>query len=915
VNFQYFSLLICTREDIQMWSLETGKLQFILNDFVPKHDFISAFTLMASHRSCFVGTECGGLRVFELRTGTWSEKLQQHGAAVSSVVHAPRGELLLSSSYDGCVYVHADRTAPTGEYTWYRKINFKESIRFLHYLEADSFILIGTDDEPMLWDVQRVGLVAQLKDLALMKQGEDPRASTAFPQGDILAIAFFPTGHMVAGDQKGRVALFSPRQNAGETPRILKVYTNSRMIEVLNEDEDDWLHATIQKKVFVAVTALLPLVDIGGTESEIVKDLGPIAKKCRQMRPVIASGPKTKASSLSDDEDAEPEPQLTPEDMIDGFFNNGNAQNVIHHVQINMENQLSIDLPKADDGPSAGLRADDEVDKQKSTTDGAPDADESKKPSSTHLVIGDDHGRVRVIKLPFHKSSLKTVPQRTKMHPYAGDVDISLAVLKKAEKDRQEKKHLYYEEVKETEPKIVLEWEAHPHSAVTHLEEVVGVNGLLTCGEDAYVRMWNCDVGSKHAGECLLSIDTKKRFAHSWSIPTVMSQSYLLMVQGYRVLERIYGEVSWEKRSRAIFEARSRAALSAPSPDKKIRDPESKPRVVVQKQITMKQGENIDVDPWKKVQKEGRFFKMMDLEEISELERIAKEEHDQSLKVAQMITPNKWQPKNVEIEMTQKPLDPYASFERKPIDSPTPEHVTTIRGALSLIDREGGSMENLPGAFRMPLPLALNSVEEAAQQDRISRKQRRKFSAKAHGEARMSLGVPQLSDAAPIQQKQHHSTPSRVSDDIKPVKCTAMYQTFELSQSMQDFHRSYKRQLNHSNKRLDSSNVFGSTATSMMSQSMTNFSSTRSADRFSGSGSQPDKNARDKGDRSRATRSVPTLGTPSTGSRQSDNPTDHKSFNAVSGRDHALSGRDVRFRLGEGQKVMMRSTRYVKSPM
>ena len=32
-------------------------------------------------------------------------------------------------------------------------------------------------------------------------------------------------------------------------------------------------------------------------------------------------------------------------------------------------------------------------------------------------------------------------------------------------------------EVKETEPKIVLEWEAHPHSAVTHLEEVVGVNG------------------------------------------------------------------------------------------------------------------------------------------------------------------------------------------------------------------------------------------------------------------------------------------------------------------------------------------------------------------------------------------------------------------------------------------------------
>ena len=43
-------------------------------------------------------------------------------------------------------------------------------------------------------EVQRVGLVAQLKDLALMKQGEDPRTSEKFPQGDILATAFFPTG-------------------------------------------------------------------------------------------------------------------------------------------------------------------------------------------------------------------------------------------------------------------------------------------------------------------------------------------------------------------------------------------------------------------------------------------------------------------------------------------------------------------------------------------------------------------------------------------------------------------------------------------------------------------------------------------------------------------------------------------------
>merc|ERR1719191_1317937 len=128
-----------------------------------------------------------------------------------------------------------------------------------------------------------------------------------------------------------------------------------------------------------------------------------------------------------------------------------------------------------------------------------------------------------------------------------------------------------------------------------------------------------------------------------------------------------------------------------PDVDRKRRETETLPRDIVQKQRTLPPEIG---DPWKRVQKDGRFFKMMDLEEISELERIAKEEHDQSLKVAQMITPNKWQPKNVEIEMTQKPLDPYAAFEKKPMDSPNPEHITTIRGALSLIDREGRSIES-----------------------------------------------------------------------------------------------------------------------------------------------------------------------------------------------------------------------------
>jgi hypothetical protein len=214
----------------------------------------------------------------------------------------------------------------------------------------------------------------------------------------------------------------------------------------------------------------------------------------------------------------------------------------------------------------------------------------------------------------------------------------------------------------------------------------------------------------------------------------------------------------------------------------------------------------------------------------------------------------------------------------------------------------------------MPLPLALNSVEEAAQQDRISRKQRRRFSAKREAETRVSLGVQQMNDEAPVsQQKQHLSVDAaRVNDEIKPVKCTTMYQTFELSQSMQDFHRSYKRQLNHS-KLGDSSKVFGSTAQSLMTQSMTNFSSTRSGDQMSGFGSLR-SSARDTSQRSHATRSGPTLGTPSTVSRDSLNMTDHKSFNAVSGRDHNLSGRDVRFRIGEGQRVMGRATRHAKSP-
>jgi hypothetical protein len=828
-----------------------------------------------------------------------------------------------------------------------------------------------------------------MRDLALMKQ--DGGGGSSFPQGEVNASAFLPTGHSVAGDQKGRVGLFSP-QLKGESPRILKVFTNTRWIDVLNEDEDDWRNATRRVKIFVPITALLPWVDVGGTESEMVRDLGPIAKKCNVFRSNVAPHPKTKAYG-AEDEDEEPEPQLTPIDYIDQFFNDANGQELLHHVQKSMEHQLEVDLPKTDDGPSANKKSAAAVAeasppsspsrmatgreggptslRRSMTGTGSPTSlrrsltqdrksittpdDGQKRPSSSYLVIGDDHGRVRVIKLALGKSALRPVPQKSKMHPYAGEVDIAGALVKKSEKDKQEKRHLYYEEVKEVEPKIVVEWEAHPQSAITRMEPVVGVNALLTCGEDAYVRMWNCQIGSKHAGDLLCSIDTKRRSAiGSWSMPILLGEPYLLIVQGYRVLERIYGEKDWEMRVRKVEATRRQAALAAEEAGRERtgRRDSKRGSSFVQQQHNLPPMNDID-DPWKKVKMQGRYFKMMDLEEISALDRMAKEENDRDLKTAQMITPNKWQPKNVEIELTQKPLDPYAALERKQTDIPIPDDILRIRGGLSCIDkkqREGESLERLPRSFRMErkgpfghiptperpdeyltwkgpdgkeapfLPLALNAVEDAALQERMDRRQRRKFSAKREGESRISLGVQQMDDVAPVSshRSQQQSTPSRVSDDMKPVKCTAMYQTFELSQSMQDFHRSYKRQLNFEGKRLgggDDSKVFESTAQSFMSQSMTNFSSTRSADRFSrtDTSSQPDRNVRDKANRSFATRSGPTLGTPSTRSRDS-NPTDHKSFNAVSGRDHALSGRDVRFRVGEGQNVFYRSARYEKGP-
>ena len=153
-----------------------------------------------------------------------------------------------------------------------------------------------------------------------MKQ--DGGGGSSFPQGEVNASAFLPTGHSVAGDQKGRVGLFSP-QLKGESPRILKVFTNTRWIDVLNEDEDDWRNATRRVKIFVPITALLPWVDVGGTESEMVRDLGPIAKKCNVFRSNVAPHPKTKAYG-AEDEDEEPEPQLTPIDYIDQFFNDAN---------------------------------------------------------------------------------------------------------------------------------------------------------------------------------------------------------------------------------------------------------------------------------------------------------------------------------------------------------------------------------------------------------------------------------------------------------------------------------------------------------------------------------------------------------------------------------------------------------------
>merc|ERR1719353_1605710 len=133
-----------------------------MNEFVPKNDSISAFTQISTHRSFFCGMESGHLFRVELRSGLPAGRLQAHKAAVSNVVHTSASELLLSASYDGCVFVHGDTPSQHGDYPLLRRINFKDDIRSLAFMEADSLMMIGSSEEPLLWDVQRVALVGQL---------------------------------------------------------------------------------------------------------------------------------------------------------------------------------------------------------------------------------------------------------------------------------------------------------------------------------------------------------------------------------------------------------------------------------------------------------------------------------------------------------------------------------------------------------------------------------------------------------------------------------------------------------------------------------------------------------------------------------------------------------------------------------
>jgi hypothetical protein len=214
-------------------------------------------------------------------------------------------------------------------------------------------------------------------------------------------------------------------------------------------------------------------------------------------------------------------------------------------------------------------------------------------------------------------------------------------------------------------------------------------------------------------------------------------------------------------------------------------------------------------------------------------------------------------------------------------------------------------MEKLPDALRMPLPLALNSEEEALLQDRLAKKVRRRFSADRRTEARASIGVRQQVEQASAAASRSQPAQRGNQKDTKMIKSTTMYHTFEASSSLEHFNESYKRQL--APKKRDVLGHTTSSLTNWTSTSMTNFSSTYRSERSEGAASQ----TRSKKER------MPLWGgssLPSIRSRPQRDAEDHWSFNAVSGRDQAMSGRDVRFKCGEANRILQSTTRHVKSP-
>lgn len=486
--------------------------------------------------------------------------------------------------------------------------------------------------------------------------------------------------------------------------------------------------------------------------------------------------------------------------------------------------------------------------------------------------------------------------------------------------------------------------------AVVSLRPIAGVNGLVTAGDDGFVKIWSADFANGTAGQLWAQVDTKKKRG-SFDLPDLLAQSLLFLIQAYRVLQRVYDD-SWEERQRAA------------KPAERPAHQEEKPRPTLSLLQPKPTEDAAKRSLWKERQRDGRTLFYRELYDLTDLERMAKEEAEKSLKVEQMVTPRALQPKSVQKELTQKPLDPYVvdsmfPMDGKPLGVEARDLIRTSMPLLEVLQQQGRPVESAD------LRDILNATEEVALKERNQKKRRRRFSAQGKpgtpAEPRSLLGR-EYDGRAAAREDEAARTAASAARAPKPkdassnstIKTTAMYQTFEHSVSMQDFHRSYKRKLRAQPQR-SGPDVLSNTASSLLGMgSERNWTSERSTssantlrkarpaggtsaptlatDEFLPSGTMgslqsmqslptlagtQDTFFAPKGNQLTAQHSVRSAGPvdfAATASSFTVDLEDSKCFNVVSGRSYALSGRDVRFRSGEALRIMQRSTRASKSP-